>query len=247
MASPYEDQSMAKVATRSKGTASITTIDESINAYLIDVRSNFPAEAFRNATAVLSMLRNYLDDDDDEEVSTASSCKQSLPHTMIGRLDRFLRYRVMRELVVTFEQQECVFYVTYDFCEWLRKKGLLPDKEYRLFQDLRNGHLNMWKQGGAAAQAIAISLQSTRSPGRSSQAIEFARHDVLKIEGDQIWLDIWMPMILPKERTIGPITLPKTFAASLQVGWMITCELKKFKSGWRITEIGNIYPALPFK
>src|ERR1700679_3197619 len=127
MASTYEDQQMAKVATRGKGTASITTIDESINTYLIDVRSNFPSEAGRNATVVLSMLKSYLDTDDDEEESTGSYCKGSIPAAMIGRLDRFLRYCVMRELVVSFEQQECVFYVTYDFCEWLRKKGLLPD------------------------------------------------------------------------------------------------------------------------
>jgi len=238
---------MARVATRSKGTATITTIDESMEAYLIDVRSNFPAAAIGNATAVLSMLRNYLDNDDHEEAPTGSFCKRSQPTTMISRLDRFMRYRVMRELVVSFEQQECVFFVTYDFCDWLRKKGLLPDKEYRLFQDLKDGHLEMWKNGGAVAQAIAISLQGTRPAGRSGEVIEFARHDVLKIEGDQIWLEIWLPMILPKETKIGPITLPKTFAASLQVGWMITCELKKSKAGWRITEIGNIYPSLPFK
>jgi hypothetical protein len=46
---------------------------------------------------------------------------------------------------------------------------------------------------------------------------------------------------------VGPIALPKKLAASLQVGWMITCELVKSNTGWRIIDVGNIYPSLPFK
>src|ERR1700679_1345452 len=107
---------MARVATRSKGTASITTIDESMEPFLIEGRANFSVAAGRSATAVLSMLRNYLNNDEHVEEPTTSFCKRSLPATMIERLDRFLRYRIMRELVVTFEEQECAFLVTYDFC-----------------------------------------------------------------------------------------------------------------------------------
>lgn len=246
MSSTYEEQLMARVATRSKDKEKTTTIDESIKAFLIELRSNFPAQSVENAAVILGMLRNYLDDDDQMEESASSFCQSSAPASMIKRLDRFLRYTVMRELVLSFQQQEFVFFVTYDFCEWLKKKGLLPDNDYQQFQDLRDGHLKMWKQAGAVAEEIAFSLQRTKSAGRSSKTIEFARHDVLKIEGDQIWLDIWSPLMLPDETKIGPILLPGALTDSLQVGWMVTCELKKFKSEWRITDIGNIYPSLPF-
>jgi hypothetical protein len=153
----------------------------------------------------------------------------------------------MRELVVSLEQQQCAFFVTFDFCEWLQKKELLADKEYRQIQALRDELLEMWKKGYEVAETIESSLQRTKPTGRSAEMIEFAKHDILKIEGDQIWLEIWFPMILPKEKKIGPIDLPKGLAASLQVGWMITCELKKSKSSWRISEIGNIYPSFPYK
>src|SRR5262249_20973015 len=129
----------------------------------------------------------------------------------------------------------------------LKNKELLADKEYRQIQALRDELLEMWKKGYEVAETIDSSLQRTKPTGRSAQMIEFAKHDILKIEGDQIWLEIWFPMILPKERKVGPIDLPKGLAASLQVGWMITCELKKSKSGFRISEIGNIYPSLPYK
>ena len=97
------------------------------------MESKFPVEAVSNATAVLGMLRNYLNNVDSVEKSNGQFCKLSMPASMVGRLDRFPRYRIMREMVVTFEQQECVvFFVTFNFCDWLKGKGLLPDKEYRL-------------------------------------------------------------------------------------------------------------------
>lgn len=238
---------MPGVATKPKG-LKVKTIDDAVSAFLTYLKSepSLPASAAKNAETVLNMLRHHLNTSDDDRPDE-EFCSQSAPAKMIEHLDRFLRYCVMRELVLTFDQREFVFFVTYDFCEWLHKNKLLTDSSFVKFQLLREQHLDMWQRACTAAHEIAFSLPQRKTRAKNDQTIDFGRHDISQIVGDQIWLEIWSLPLLPVDDHVGPITLPKGIAESLQVGWMITCELAKTKSGWRIVEVGNIYPSLPFK
>lgn len=238
---------MLHLVTKPKG-SKIRTIDQAMSAYLTSLTSepSLNASSVKNAETVLDMLKHHLntcyDDRPDDKF-----CSQSAPATIIENLDRFLRYCVMRELVLTFEQQEFVFFVAYDFCEWLYMNKLLTAANFLEVQLLREHHIELWKDACTAAQEIALSLHQRNTRGKTEQTIDFGRHDIMQIEGNQIWLEIWYLPFLPVDKQVGPIALPKNVAASLQVGWMITCELAKTKSGWRIAEVGNIYPSLPFK
>lgn len=237
---------MPNVGVLNRGRSTDTTIEQAFSAFLKELRTGLPASAVANAETVVDMLRHHLNTCDTVANDGKNFCEHAQTPDLIGHLDRFLRYCVMRELVLSFEQQEFVFFVTYDFCEWLYKGKLLPEEDFQGFQNLREEHMAMWKRACAAAHEIASSLPRRRSRGVSN-VIEFGRHDIAQIQDDQVWLEIWSLPTLPADDSVGPITLPKKLAATLQVGWMITCELAKSKSGWQIVEVGNIYPSLPFK
>jgi hypothetical protein len=80
-----------------------------------------------------------------------------------------------------------------------------------------------------------------------TKMIELARHDVSKISGAKIWLEVWEPMDLPDQRNIGPVEIPLSVAQVLEPGWMIVCALGLKKNGkWEVIESGSIYPSLPF-
>jgi len=236
---------MPRAAVKQKGLSSVSSVEDAVSLFLKDLRAELPASAVKKAEFVIGMLIRHLSECDEANADEKFS-SQSGPAELIDHLDRFLRYCVMRELVLSFEEQEFVFFVTYDFCEWLNKTKLLPQDVYAAFQLVRDNHMDMWKQACAAAHEIHTTL-GRRSLTTGNQVIELGRHDIARIDGDQIWLEVWSLPILPKNRNVGPITLPKKLAAVLQVGWMITCELAKSKSGWHIVDVGNIYPSLPFK
>jgi len=236
---------MPSAATKKKGLPSVSSVEDAFSAFLNDLRAELPASAVKNTESVIAMLRDHLNTCEEAD-GNEKFCSQSRPAELIDHLDRFLRYCVMRELVLTFEQQEFVFFVTYDFCEWLYKNKLLADDAFVAFQLLRDHHMDMWKRACTAAHEIASSLGRRKAIRASNQVIDFGRHDIARIEGDQIWLEIWSLSTLPENCDIGPITLPKKLAASLQVGWIFTCELAKSKSDWHIVDVGNIYPSLPF-
>lgn len=237
---------MTSVAAQRQKIAGNLIIEEAFSAFLKELASELSAPAVANVKSVLDMLRHHLNTCASEQ-NSPKKCHQVLePLALIEYLDPFLRYCVMREVVTTFEQQEFVFSVTYDFCEWMHKKSLLTDKDFAVFQRLKDMHLEMWKQAYIAAQKIESSLRRSKMVSDNKQIIDFGRHDIAKIQGNKVWLEIWSLPLLPVDDLVGPITLPKGVGATLQVGWMITCELANTKSGWRISDIGNIYPSLPF-
>jgi hypothetical protein len=243
--SELKDLLMPSTTVKKKVLSTATSIEDSFSEFLNALRAELPASAVKNTETVIDMLRHHLNTCD-EGGGDKTFCIHARPADIESHLDRFLRCCVMRELVLTFEQQEFVFFVTYSFCDWLYKNNLLPDNVFVAFQLLRDHHMDMWKRACTAAHMIASSLARHKSMIASDQVIDFGRHDIARIKGDQIWLDIWSLPILPEECEVGPIKLPKDVAASLEVGWMITCEIAKSNSGWRIVQIGNIYPALPF-
>lgn len=107
---------MPRTAELNKGCSTVTTIEEAFSAFLQDLRSELPTSAVANTETVLDMLRHHLNTCDTQADENANFCVQSQPADLIRHLDRFLRYCVMRELVLSFDQQEFVFFVTYDFC-----------------------------------------------------------------------------------------------------------------------------------
>lgn len=236
---------MPRVATKRKGLTSSSTLEDSFSVFLAELRPELPAYAFKNAEEVIEMLRHYLNSCN--ETNDDNFCKQSQPAALINYIDRFLRYCVMRELLLSFEQQQFVFFVTYDFCEWLYKNKLLKEDAFAAFQRVKDNHVKIWELACNAAHELASTRHKRVATTATKQVIEFGRHDIARIEGDQMWLTIWSLPTLPKDCNIGPIIIPKQIAASLQVGWMITCELAKSKSGWQFVEVGNIYPSLPFE
>lgn len=181
---------MVRTAILRKTASPVTTIDESFEAYLIYLASEYSEAAAKKAKPALDALRHTLDRDQNSESATDSFCKQSKPAAIIRRLDRFLRYRVMREMVCTWEQQQFIFFVVYDYCEWLHTNGLFQDRDFELFESLRMKHFTMWEQADAVSHTIAFSFDEKKPAGRSTQVIEFTRHDVAKIEDNKIWLEI---------------------------------------------------------
>jgi hypothetical protein len=240
-----EDAVMPSTTAARTGRSGVNSIEDAFGAFLNELRVELPASAVKNTESVIGVLRHHLNTLEEADAS-GKFCNQSGPAQLVDHLDRFLRYCVMREMVHTFEQQEFIFFVTYDFCEWLYKSKLLTDDAFVAFQLLRDHHMDMWERACAAAHKIASSLTERKAMTARGQTIDFGRHDIARIEGNQIWLEIWSPLILPEECNIGPITLAKGIAPSLEVGWMITCELAKSKSGWHIVEVGNVYPSLSF-
>lgn len=241
---------MAKVvstsSTRAEAyrSASNTNIESAFEAFLKDLGS---ATAAAKARPVVELLSEFLNNSETTEWrQNPSFTQRSQPSAIIPHLDRYLRYNIMRELVLNFDQMEFIFYGTYALCEWLELKQYFSTKEALQFELLKQEQMSKWQKAISAVEAIDKLTLKRRSGPPAGKQIEFGRHDIAKIDGDQIWLEIWSLTILPDERNVGPITLPKKAARLLEEGWIISCSLCETKTGWQIVESGNIYPALPF-
>ena len=94
------------------------------------------------------------------------------------------------------------------------------------------------EQSYKAAIDLAESVNDDRALVMITALIELARHDVTKIKGTKVWLEVWAPVDLPTERNIGPVEIPLTVAKVLEPGWMIECALgrKRMASGrsWKV-------------
>jgi len=241
---------MAKIASTTPSTTSAyklagkPNIEEVFEAFLTDLG---PAAVAAKARPVVEMLSEFLNNNEATEWRQIPSfTKREQPSAIIPHLDRYLRYNIMRELVLNIEQMDFIFYGTYALCEWLGLKQHFSQKEALEFEFIKQEHMSKWERALAAVEAIDKSIRKRKTATLVGKEIDFGRHDVAEIKGDQIWLEIWSLPILPDERRVGPITVPKNVAGLLERGWIISCSLRETKQGWQITESGNVYPALPY-
>ncbi len=199
------------------------------------------------ARPVVDVLSKFLNNNEATEWrQNPSFTEREKPSAMIKYLDRYLRYNLLRELRLSFEQIEYLSYGTYALVEWLGFKNYLSKRDVVEFEFLRDSQLSKWERAYTAAESIDTAIHKSKALDCTGEEIEFERHDIAEIKDNQIWLEIWSPPILPKERHIGPITLPKNVTRLLEKGWIISCALQQTKQGWKIVESGNVYPALPY-
>jgi len=170
------------------------------------------------------------------------------PAGMVGLiLDRFFRYHLIRELITTAEMRGYAANAIFHCLRWLAEQELLSEEEMAQVIQASDHLVSLGELSYNAALDLAKSLTRSSKPVKVTKVIEMARHDVTKIDGGKMWLEIWAPIELPTERKIGPIDIPLSVARVLEPGWMVECMLGLKQNGkWDIIESGSIYPSLPF-
>jgi hypothetical protein len=162
-------------------------------------------------------------------------------------LERFFRYHLLRELITTPEMRGYAANAVFHCLRWLSEQNLISKEEMAQVAQASDHLVSLGDLSYKAALDLAKSLNRSSKPVIVTKVIEMARHDVTKIDGGKIWLEIWAPMELPAERKIGPIDIPLSVARVLGPGWMIECMLGLKQNGtWDIIESGSIYPSLPY-
>jgi hypothetical protein len=61
---------------------------------------------------------------------------------------------------------------------------------------------------------------------------------ITRVEPGQLWLS----GLLSSAGTIGPLAVPQEISDLAEEGWSVNLLLGRTRHGWRILEVGNVYP-----
>jgi hypothetical protein len=209
---------------------------------------------------VLDLLRSYLNGHRHESLSATEAahfercydaegeghrefCELFGPEKIVGRLDSFLGYFIIRNVIGGEDFLRVAGTVTKKLSRWLAEKGYVSQE--------------------AASDATETSAAATRDLPKAERAgrilrdavdrldidvaqlaekdyLEFDHFTIARVEPGWLWLEVREHR---KMRERGPIPAPETATRWLRPGWTISCSLGRVRKSWRLLEVANVYPA----
>ncbi|MBY0549407.1 MAG: hypothetical protein K2W95_19180 [Candidatus Obscuribacterales bacterium] len=233
------------------------TIDETMDGYLHDIRRIAPPSVYHDSAAVLDVLCHHLDEHGPEtllpsevlpfETSARSYCSMLGAQRMLDNLDHFFRYCLLREISSDSAMRASTRDIIFDFCEWLSRRNYITPSCLQRVNELKEKLEDLDLQSARLSRDLTRHLAENKTLKRYVEKVDFGRHDVFKIAGDRLWLEVWSLPVLPTDLVVGPFKLPPALLSELHRGWMIESKLGKTASGeWEMIEVGAIHPSLPF-
>lgn len=236
---------------------STPTIDETMDGYLHDIRRIAPPSVYHDTAAVLDVLCHHLDEHGPEtllpsevlpfETSARSYCSMLGPIRMLDNLEHFFRYCLLREISSDSAMRASTREIVFDFCDWLSRRNHITPACVQRVNELRDKLEDLDLLSARLSRDLARHLAESKTLKRYIEKVDFGRHDIFKIAGDELWLEVWSLPVLPADLVIGPFKLPPHFLNELSRGWMIESKLGKTATGvWEMIEVGSVHPSLPF-
>lgn len=227
------------------------TIDVVLEEFLASRREQLRPGALQDCTQVLELLRDSLDGyaydslagaerrrwqeayDADEETAF---CDFFGPDKLIDHVDQFFGYFMVRKVMAdrAFLHSAGVFVA--DLVRWLGERGYVDAAAVE----------------PAADRAMAAAGDLPRADRLASLLYEDARLtdpvDLNALPDDEYveeFLEITRvePAALWFAGDIGPVPVSEETTRFAEVGWTVNIVLVRTPSGWRVLEVGNVYPA----
>lgn len=225
-------------------------ISEVLAAFLEEQRQRLKPRTFRRYEDVVQLLQLYINDygpgeiDEREEVRYDGFHRQGLefcdiygPEEILSRMGMFLSYFMVRKVVAGQDLLRAAGTVTKNLARWLQEKG------YATAQGADR----------AVAQGTRAACDLPKAERLSDLLYDFAHsappEEILEQLDDHFTIErvepgrLWLAgLMYHRAETVGPISVPKQVTDLAEEGWAVSLLLGRTRRGWRILEVGNVYP-----
>lgn len=223
------------------------SIEGALNDFLAEQRQRLADGTFRNYLAVVDLLcaslNNYGHDglsEGERRLFTAAYdagdeqafCHLFGPEKIPAHLGSFLGYFMVRKVFASRELLRAAGTVTTRLVRWLEREGFI--------------------EADVAAEAVARAQAAARDLPRADRlgelladladAAEFDSHDEEEIVEEFLPIERVEPGALFFEGGIGPLVVPKEASELAEAGWEVNVVLGRTSGGWRLLEVGCVYP-----
>jgi len=234
--------------TEPKGIAQ-PTISEVLQEFLDEQRQRLKPRTFARYEDVIELFQasmnsyayNYLDEEegdlfDELHDQDIEFCDMFGPEKILGNVNEFLGYFMVRKVMCGQELLKAAGTVTRKLARWLEGRGyvMAEDAEWAV------------ETGAEAARSLPkaeklaglfYDFAHSLPPEDILERVD-DRFTIERVEPGKLWLSGWMPLT----GTIGPIAVPREITDLAEEGWAVTLWLGRTRRGWRILDVGNVYP-----
>jgi hypothetical protein len=236
------------------------TIDEVLDRFLDEQRERLADRTFRNYDDVVHLLRDCLNGYAYERLSKEETafferhfnaegddhrefCELFGPEKILGELDHFLSYFMIRKVIAGEDFVRAAGTVARKLAKWLIANSYVVEDDAReVIEDVRATARDVPRAARAARLLVDAAVRLRVYPDElgDDDFHDFDHYTIAKVEPDAIWLDMWEPG--PRRSTLGPIPVPQAATKLLREGWDVSCALARVRGTWRMIDVANVYP-----
>ena len=226
------------------------TISQVLQEFLDEQRKRLKPRTFARYEDVIELLQHSINgyaynslDKEEGDIFDKLYNEQDIefcdifgPEKILDNVYEFLDYFMVRKVIASKELLKAAGTVTKKLARWLQEKGYATPKETEMAVELGVEATHSLPKAEELASLLYNFTQS-QLPGK-----------VLERVDDQFFIDrvepgkLWLSGFLSSEDTIGPIAVPREITDLAEEGWAVTLWLGRTRRGWKILDVGNVYP-----
>ena len=225
------------------------TISEVLQQFLDDQRQRLRPRTFARYEDVIELLQhsingyayNYLSREesalfDELYDQDLQFCDVFGPEKILENVGEFLDYFMVRKVIASQELLKAAGTVTKKLARWLEENGYSTAEEAEMAVESGTEAARSLPK----AEKLAGLLYDFAHSQPSEEVIERVddRFTIKRVEPGKLWLSGW----LPPTGTIGPVAVPREITNLAEEDWSVTLWLGRTRWGWKILDVGNVYP-----
>ena len=162
-------------------------------------------------------------------------CQVFGPEKILPNIGEFLGYFMVRKVIAGKDLLRAAGTVTKKLARWLADQGYAEAEEVEVATE----------RGAEAARDLP------KAEDLASRLYEFVQDQeptpvleeiddyfsITRVEPGRIWLSPFT-----RKGEIGPFVVPRSISDRCVVGWNVSLLVGRTAKGWRILEVGNVYP-----
>jgi hypothetical protein len=224
------------------------TISEVLEQFLADQRTRLKPRTMAQYEDIIELLRsslnsyayNYLSKEESERFDQLYDqrlefCDVFGPDKILPHLDEFLGYFMVRKVIAGQETLRAAGTVTKKLARWLHERGYVDKDEMELAVEESTDAARDLPR----AERLANLLYDFATSQPSARILEKKDDQFVieRVEPGRLWLSGFMT-----SGRFWPIAVPREISDLAEEGWRVTLLLGRTTEGWRILEVGNVYP-----
>jgi len=227
------------------------TISEVLQEFLDEQRQRLKPRTFARYEDVIELFEasmngyayNSLDEEEgalfDELYNEqhVEFCDVFGPEKILGNVGEFLDYFMVRKVIASQELLKAAGTVTKKLARWLEERDYATAEEAEMAVETGAEAARSLPKAEKLA-GLFYDFAHSQSPGKVLERID-DRFDIERVEPGKLWLSGWMSR---GKGTIGPIAVPREITDLAEEGWSVTLWLGRTRRGWKILDVGNVYP-----
>jgi hypothetical protein len=230
--------------------AATISIERALGDFLAEQRLRLADASFRKYLEVVgllvSSLNNYghdaLSEPERQRFADAydagdeqAFCHLFGPEKIPEHLGSFLGYFMVRKVFASRELLRAAGTVTGRLVRWLEREGYVEaDVAAEAIERAKTAARDL-PRADRLGELLADLTDADPPSGLEELADDCFVEDYLRIERVE-------PGALWFEGGIGPLAVPKAASELAEVGWEVNVVLARTASGWRLLEVGCVYP-----